>query len=246
MRSYAFLQMVAYSHGHAPDPDSVLPYLRDRIPNFRLARAPNGNDRQGVDYVIERHNLPSLGIDLKLRATNFSVRGEDDLALETWSVVEKNIPGWTRDPFKACDFVLWFWRDTGRYFIVPFPPLCWTFEREWELYRTFFRTERQRTAGRVSWTSECVFVPRTVVMADIGPLVERTVPAGRLSYFVSGLQALPISAASSELRGIGWLLSAAEHLRHSATWASSSLAGLPLIESRAYSIAQPTSSCLLR
>jgi hypothetical protein len=31
----------------------------------------------------------------------------------------------------------------------------------------------------------------------------------------SGAQALLISAASSELRGIGWLLSAAVHLRHS-------------------------------
>jgi hypothetical protein len=149
----------------------VLPYLKDRIPSFKLARrALKGNDRAGVDYVVERHRLPSLGIDLKLRNRDFSVTPPDyadDLALETFSVVEKGIPGWTRDPAKACDYVLWFWQDTGRFFIVPFPPLCWVFERQWELYRMFFRTEQQRTRGRTSWTSECVFVPRPVLMKDI-------------------------------------------------------------------------------
>jgi len=74
-----------FSNGHAPDPDSVLPYLKDRIPSFKLARkAAKGNDRGGVDYVVERHNLPSLGIDLKLRDRDFSVKPPDYPRTKAW------------------------------------------------------------------------------------------------------------------------------------------------------------------
>ena len=55
----------------------------------------------------------------------------------------------------------------------------------------------------------------------------------RCSY-LSGVHALLIIVASASLRGIGWLLSAAIHLRHRVISVSNSWAGLPLIESRAY------------
>jgi ribose-phosphate pyrophosphokinase len=38
----------------------------------------------------------------------------DDLALETWSVIEKQVIGWTRNQSKMTDYVLWFWRDRRR------------------------------------------------------------------------------------------------------------------------------------
>ena len=38
-----------------------------------------------------------------------------DIALETWSVIEKLKIGWTRDLNKRSDYVLWFWLDTKRW-----------------------------------------------------------------------------------------------------------------------------------
>ncbi len=55
----------------------------------------------------------------------------------------------------------------------------------------------------------------------------------------SGVQAFAI-------RSVSPVCIAAEHLRHSVTSESNSCAGLPFIESRTYSMAHTTSSCLLR
>jgi hypothetical protein len=171
-RSYGFQERLDFSNGHSPDPDNVLSFLKHRIPNFkRVHKAANANDRAGCDYYIERLGLPSLGVDLKLREADFSVRPPDypdDLALETFSVIEGAITGWTRDPAKMCDYILWYWQDTGRFFIVPFPPLCCVFQRYWQEWKELYKVAEQHTPGRRSWHSECVFVPRQVVVEYIG------------------------------------------------------------------------------
>lgn len=99
---------------------------------------------------------------------DYAVEGYDDLALETWSVVpdERNEGkvGWTRDSTKRTDYTLWFWQDTGRFFLVAFPPLCAVFWRYWTLWRDHYQTERQSSGD---WQSECVFVPRPVVVAKL-------------------------------------------------------------------------------
>lgn len=165
--TFGFQEEFDFSAGHAPEPDDTFNFLRHKIPNYhRVRKAATENDRSGCDYYIERRRLPSLGVDLKLRRHDFSIdppRFADDLALETWSVIESQIPGWTRDPSKACDYILWFWKDTGRFYICPFPPLCSVFMEKWQEWRKLYRTETQRTEGRTSWRSECVFVPRRVV-----------------------------------------------------------------------------------
>lgn len=162
-----------FSNGHAPDPDSVFPFLKHRIPNFlRIHRTGGVNDRTGTDYVVERSGLHSIAIDLKLRDEDFSVKPPkfaDDLALETYSVIEKNIIGWTRDSSKTADYILWFWKDTGRFFIVPFPPLCCVFQRYWQQWRTEYGPPvLQRTEGYRCWHSECIFAPRLVVVEAVG------------------------------------------------------------------------------
>jgi hypothetical protein len=166
--SYGFQEQIDFSNGHSPDADSVFPFLRDRIPNFRgVRRALKVNDHTGCDYYVERFGLYSLGIDLKLRDEDYSVKPPhfaDDLALETFSVNEQKV-GWTRDATKATDYVLWYWQDTGRFFIVPFPALCAVFTQHWEEWRKQFPVSRQTTReGRRCWKSECVFVPRRLVM----------------------------------------------------------------------------------
>jgi hypothetical protein len=170
-RSYGFQERLDFSNGHAPHADSVLPFLADRIPNFKtVRRALKQNDKDGTDYYIERYGLKTLAVDLKLRDTDYSVQApdfSDDLALETFSVKEKDIIGWTRDGAKTADYILWYWKDTGRFFIVPFPPLCCVFQRCWEAWRERFGAWEQHTPGTRGWHSECVFVPRRLVMEAI-------------------------------------------------------------------------------
>jgi hypothetical protein len=80
-------------------------------------------------------------------------------------VIERRKIGWTRDPSKRTDFVLWHWQDTGRWCLVPFPMLCKVFGEfcpAWASPGSGYRRARQFTPdGR--YHSECVFVPRQVV-----------------------------------------------------------------------------------
>ncbi len=173
-RSYGFQERLNFSNGHAPDADSIFPFLRHRIPGFiRVRKAAAINDRSGVDYYIERSGLFSLAVDLKAREEDYSVKlppfRADDLALETFSDLDRGVIGWTRNASKAADYILWFWKDTGRFFIVPFPPLCCVFQRYWEPWCKKYGTHIQTSLeGRRKWRSECVYVPREVVVETIG------------------------------------------------------------------------------
>jgi hypothetical protein len=89
-----------------------------------------------------------------------ATHGQDDLALETWSVIGQRV-GWTRDTGKTTDYVLWFWQDTGRFFLASFPALCTVFASHWEQWWTQYRTRQQDSGG---WRSECTFVPRDALV----------------------------------------------------------------------------------
>lgn len=129
------------------------------------------NDRKGCDYWIEHASGKWLSVDCKIRDKDFrEVTGEDDVALETWSVVEKRVPGWTLRKDKNTDYVLWFWRDSLRWCLVPFLPLCRVFEINASAWCGKYKTRQQFTPrhnGSGGYHSECVFVPRKAVWAEI-------------------------------------------------------------------------------
>lgn len=154
-------ERLAYSEGSAPTLEDVRHILVDRIPGCTgIERADNAMDRAGTDWLALRGSLPPLRIDLKLR----SYKSDDDLALETWSVIERHKVGWTRDPAKNADYILWYWDQLKRFCLVPFAPLCRAFQRYWEQWLEQFQHNRQSSGD---WTSECVFVPRRIVLDAI-------------------------------------------------------------------------------
>ncbi len=131
--------------------------------------AHSSNDRRGTDWWVEHCRGVHLSVDVKLRAEDWAAKeeGADDLALETWSVVERQKIGWTRDASKRCDYVLWFWQDTGRWCLVPFAMLCAVFCHKWQQWTQRYKTCRQFTPEFGGYHSECVFVPREVVWNEI-------------------------------------------------------------------------------
>jgi len=167
---YDFDQQLLMSSGHAASVD-VRDVLLSAIPGALDAHAAaKENDRLGVDWWVEMTNAKHLAVDAKVREEDWAATHpyEDDLALETWSVVEKGIVGWTRDTNKRCDYVLWLWKETGRYCLIPFPMLCGVFAEHWEVWRDEYKVSTQRTRRNGSeYHSECVFVPRREVWARI-------------------------------------------------------------------------------
>ena len=127
------------------------------------------NDRRGTDFWVENRRGDHLSVDAKVRAEDWAAKPEpaDDLALETWSVVETEKIGWTRDASKRSDYIVWYWSDTGRWCLLPFPMLCQVFQKHWQQWSQRYGTHRQYTPDYGSYHSECVFVPRTEVWNTI-------------------------------------------------------------------------------
>jgi hypothetical protein len=167
---YDFDQQLMMSFGHAASVD-VCEVLVSLIPGALKAHpAAKENDRLGVDWWVEMTNAKHLAVDVKVRENDWAAShpDDDDLALETWSVVEKGVIGWTRDVNKRCDYVLWLWKETGRYCLVPFPMLNRVFNNNWESWCCQYKVSTQLTRRVGSeYHSECVFVPRREVWARI-------------------------------------------------------------------------------
>lgn len=171
---YTFDGRMAMSTGVAAN-EGIEAILLDSIPGaLRAYPADESDDRNGVDWWVEcigYEDRNRIGVDVKARARDFLAEaGEDDLALETWSVLNQT-PGWTRDPRKITDYILWWWKPTGRWCLVPFLMLCAVFSEHWQEWSARYKTDIQSTkpSGRFrsGWQSECVFVPRKIVWRSI-------------------------------------------------------------------------------
>lgn len=169
---YGFGDRLAFSHGVAQGA-TVESILLANLPGAcKVIPAHSSNDRNGTDWWVETRSGNFLSVDAKVREQDWAAKpepyGADDLALETWSVVERQKIGWTRNRSKRTDYILWVWTDTGRWCLVPFQMLCKVFEDNWHSWRGQYRTSQQRTPSENGgWHSECVFVPRRVVWAEI-------------------------------------------------------------------------------
>lgn len=166
-RTYGFGERLEMSHGQVSGA-SVESILLANIPGaVSVHPAHESNDRKGTDWWVEMRSGAHVSVDAKVRAEDWLSRGKDDLALETWSVIEARKIGWTRDASKRADYILWLWKDTGRWCLVPFQMLCGVFARQWEGWIKDYQTSRQHTPDHGGYHSECVFVPRRVLWAEI-------------------------------------------------------------------------------
>jgi hypothetical protein len=211
MNRYGFQERLVMSHGAAQGAQ-IEHLILGSIPGaLSVHPAHPINDRHGTDFWVEHASGRHLSVDCKIRSADWLPRGCDDLAIETWSVVETGKIGWSRDPNKRTDFVLWFWADTGRWCLMPFPMLCGVCQEHWERWRGQYRVACQKTQGNdgSTWTSECVFVLRRTVWSEVyrryggEPLVvapagdspARPVPSSSTPRLVAGIGSdAPISA----------------------------------------------------
>lgn len=162
---YDFDRELTLSRGIEPDgPDAV---LLAAIPDaVRVEPATEQEDRSGVDRWVILAGGRRVGVDIKRRKRDYDA---DDLALESWSVLGRK-RGWTLDPAKRCEYVLWWWADSGRWCLMPFTLLRAVFAEHLDEWSARYRPFRQATparGGRDGWRSECLFVPRLVVWRAI-------------------------------------------------------------------------------
>lgn len=94
-------------------------------------------DRQGSDVQIQLGNR-TIHADLKFRSEDPRLWGEDDLAVELLSVVEKGIRGYAN---QRTDYLIWVFKRTGRIVSLPFEPFKRFYQQNWS-YWHFWRAEK--------------------------------------------------------------------------------------------------------
>jgi len=163
-REYRFDDKLKASYGVIDGADISIRGLLMRIifGAEKITRASKFDDQAGTDYWVICSGGIRISIDVKTRDQDFWLRhGNDDLAIEIWSVVEKQIVGWSRDSRKQAHYILWFWKETGRWCLVPFRMLCLITTRSWQEWEAKYKTATQFTPSKEGgWHSKCVFVPR--------------------------------------------------------------------------------------
>jgi hypothetical protein len=155
--------------------------LLNKIPGALFAHPSHkANDLRGTDWWVE-HVGRHVSVDVKLRDKDHSIGSDpkDDVALEIWSVKEKEKVGWTRDASKRTDYVLWYWRQTGRWRWAAFAILCGTFQRHWQAWVLEYGSCKQFTPLETGgYHSECVFVPWAVLQHEMDRYCNGVVNAG--------------------------------------------------------------------
>ena len=167
---YDFSEQLAMSQ-QATVNDRIARILLAEIPGAQKAvQASNRDDRKGTDWWVECGSGYRISVDAKVRKEDWAAKpcSCDDLALETWSDVERKVVGWTRDTSKRTDYILWFWLDTNRWCLMPFRLLCRVFTEFWQTWPNLHQTAQQDSVeDGNTWKSECVFVPRREVWLQI-------------------------------------------------------------------------------
>lgn len=169
-REYGFQDRLVFSQGIAEKND-IAEILLGHIPDAAsIERSQLSDDRNGTDYWVYRNSgTRPISVDVKRRDLDPVEKGwGDDVALETWSDVDRQKVGWTLDDTKETDYVMWLWEPTSRWMLVPFVMLRAVFEENKEAWTSVHKVSKQLSDkdGRY-WFSECVFVPRKDIWTAI-------------------------------------------------------------------------------
>ncbi|MDQ8184080.1 hypothetical protein [Pelagicoccus sp. SDUM812002] len=115
-------------------------------------------DISGTDALIRLRDNQHLKTDLKFRSLDPRRFGNDDLAVETWSVFEKKIPGYFG---KQTDYLVWIFKDTHRAVAVPFHAFRKRVAEKRQMLLRTLPTQTQTTINRYgqSYESHHLFVP---------------------------------------------------------------------------------------
>lgn len=171
-----FEERLNYSQGIALEKD-IREVVARLVPGFTgLRKATVSEDKQGIDYLGLRGNRPPISFDVKHREVcPIKAWNSDDACIECWSVWKgnqhpDNKPGWTYDPNKLCDYIIYTWPATGgrRYWIVPFHALHVAAKDNWHKWtKSGFRDARNN-----GYLTRCVYPQRAVIKAAIEAVLE--------------------------------------------------------------------------
>jgi len=176
-KPHNFNESLAFSHSC-----DKLPFWEDcyrqAFPTFQTMinhREDGDHQRQGIDRSVILTNAKQLWIDEKARGRNRKTgKVYDDVALEYWSDVERQQPGWVCKPL-LCDFIAYAIVPKGICYLLPVQPLqnSWLRNKDFWLSTYGHRNAPNETNGH-KWTTKFCPVPPQVLFPAIGQCLRIT------------------------------------------------------------------------
>lgn len=121
------------------------------------------SQKRGIDRIITLEDGQQYTIEEKVRYKDYN-----DIALERWSSFEDKTLGWCLKDLD-CDYVLYLFWNSGRYFLFPFEKLRQSLTDnllEWENNYKILQTRNKGVRSHYTTVSVCVPIP---VLIDIIP-----------------------------------------------------------------------------
>ena len=85
---------------------------------LNIRKAHKENDKLGADYFLEFPNCKMESLDIKVRKDDYSLRGDDRTAcIELVANTTTRKKGWTLDPNKHTDWIMFYYIETGKSFL---------------------------------------------------------------------------------------------------------------------------------
>lgn len=86
-----------------------------------ITKAHNKNDRLGADYILEFAHCQFRTVDVKTRRDDWTDRDEKKQVaiIEIVSNTKTSAKGWSVDPEKITDWIMYFYPTTGRAWFYP-------------------------------------------------------------------------------------------------------------------------------
>lgn len=125
-----------------------------------IVQACQENDRLGIDYWLEYKNGTMQTLDAKIRKLDYSIRGDDRTAcIELVSNNRGGKLGWSIDPTKRTDIVLFYYIETGAAYFYPARELRAAIIANMNKLKATGKPDTQKTNSYgSSYASESLFV----------------------------------------------------------------------------------------
>ncbi|MES1999322.1 MAG: hypothetical protein V4446_08405 [Pseudomonadota bacterium] len=132
-------------------------------------RAHTTNDKMGADYWLEFPGCKMETLDAKVRRKDYVLRGDDRTAcLELVANTRSQKPGWTVDPSKLTDWIIFYYIETGSSFVYSARQLRAAVIAHLPKLQKTGKPDTQSTkSGAGSYQSESLFVSHRELGAAI-------------------------------------------------------------------------------
>lgn len=115
--------------------------------------------REGIDKVLYFKNGKQLLIDEKKRRKDYG-----DILLEEWSIVEKHKKGWTGDPAKKTDYIVYVIMPSAKVYLLPYLLLQSAWRKNYIDWKGKYKTVYAKNA---TYNTSSLCIPAEVLLSAI-------------------------------------------------------------------------------